>query len=67
MLRSKLELGFKNLTTTVRSSIEVMAKEETGTPWTVATTIATAKLEDQEAPTIPMDFERLRSSKRGNG
>lgn len=58
MLRSEVELGFENLTTIGRSSIEVMAKEEAGTPWTIATTVATAKLEDlvgQEAPAISMN------------
>jgi hypothetical protein len=58
MLRSELQLGFENLTTTGG----IRAEEEVGTPWTVAV----AQMEDlvgEEAPSISMDFEGWRSSR----
>jgi hypothetical protein len=67
MLRSKLELGFENLTSIVRSSrIEVGTDGEADRLWTTAAIVATAKMEDlvgEEAPVIFMDFKRWRSSK----
>jgi hypothetical protein len=67
MLRSKLELGFENLTSIVRSSsIEVGTDGEANRLWTVTAIVATAKMEGlvgEEAPAIFMDFERWRSSK----
>jgi hypothetical protein len=60
MLRSELELGFENLTTTGG----IRAEEEVGTLWTVVV----AQMEDlvgEDAPAISVDFEGWRSSRTG--